>query len=143
MAKAWRAASQRASFPPNENEQSFFEAVGLGPRRFDSRRRHYRFLFRRRALLMLAAGDEPLGILTVDVSRAGLAIIAPRQLFPGDVAVVVLAGPDRLALCVDRCRRLGPQCYAAASKFRHEAGEAGARQLLREVRSEIARAEGL
>jgi hypothetical protein len=60
--------------------------------------------------------DEHLAVYVVDVSRSGIGLISPVQLFPSEF--VGLTTPDRqLSLRVVRCIRLGPGCFHCGCKF--------------------------
>jgi hypothetical protein len=63
--------------------------------------------------------SEHFAVYVVDLSRAGVGIISPVQLFPSEL--VELTTPERqLPLRIVRCTRLGPDCYHCGCRFQRK-----------------------
>jgi len=106
----WESLPLRANVPSHD----FFDRTGRIPNHPDERRGFVRYYFRRRAVLIYR--QQRMAGLTVDMSRIGMGLISPVQLFPMQSVDVVL--PDRtIALRVVRCQRLGERCYRCGCDF--------------------------
>ncbi len=110
---AWAASEQKTRLP--EDFESFRTARGAAPLVFNTRRAYRRFFLRHRALL--ERGDARLGVYTKDISRQGIGILSPVQLFPKDVVRLVLPNGAVYQFEVARCRRLAAECYECGTRF--------------------------
>lgn len=147
---AWLAAPERARLPPGESERAFFSASGPVPGCFDSRRVHHRFYFRRRALLVSkdgpvcrgrpAGADRVWGVFACDISRSGVSLLCPRQLYPDETATLAVFGESRAELLIERCRRLDRGCYRCGGRFTRAGGVAALPRLPASVAEAIAKA---
>lgn len=98
---------------PNAGGQ---EASGDSAHAFE-KRKFVRLRCQGRAILDRQA--ERLAVYVVDLSRSGIGILSPVQLFPSEL--VQLTTPDRrLPLCVVRCVRLGPDCFHCGCRFQRQ-----------------------
>jgi len=105
-------------------DREFFAKSGLLPAAWNEIRRFPRFYLRSEATAFVSpplptddADEETHAILTSDVSRCGLGIIAPRQLFPEQRLEIQM--PDGLSYRVKVvwCRRVSQGKYAAGCVF--------------------------
>lgn len=109
----WASADRVARLPMPE--EAFFERVGPMPQTFASRRSFHRFYFPGQGIL--AWRDMSLGVYTTDISRKGLGMISPVQLFPMERATLRLCDGTECPLEVARCRRIGAECYECGCRF--------------------------
>jgi hypothetical protein len=115
--QAWERLPVRAPDPIGGD----FDGSHEPPQSFE-KRKFVRLRCQGRAILEREL--EHLAVYVVDLSRTGIGIISPVQLFPSEL--VELATPDRrLPLRVVRCIRLGPDCYHCGCRFqrREEPGK--------------------
>jgi hypothetical protein len=80
------------------------------------RRRHPRFYFWRRAILLRAA-DCTYAAYTLNLSKSGLRVLSPEQLFPCERVQLMLEADKEFMLEIRRCRRLAENCYECGAKF--------------------------
>lgn len=105
-------------------DREFFAKSGLMPQSYNEIRRFPRFYLRGEAMAFIeppravdGGPSESLAILTSDVSRSGVGIIAPRQLFPEQrLEIQMPAGPSYRVKVV-WCRRAAAGKYAAGCVF--------------------------
>ncbi len=79
------------------------------------RRRFTRFYLWRRAILQREG--QRLAGYAKDVSKSGIRVICPVQLFPGDEVRVTLENGPTVEISVCRCRRLADDCYECGAEF--------------------------
>ena len=109
----WATATQRTELP--EEWADFFELKGPTPIVFDNERRHHRYYLRSKAIVV--SGETQLAGYTKDVSRIGMDVYTPIQLFPRQVVRVWLPeGKDYLTR-ITRCVRIGEKCYECGTQF--------------------------
>lgn len=106
-----------------EAGDDFFAKAGRLPAAYDELRRFPRYYYRSCADATIyplrgRGANEPqcCMVRTRDLSRSGLGVLAPQQLFPGQRLDLVLNGQTR-PLEVMWCRRLGPDSYLCGCKF--------------------------
>jgi hypothetical protein len=105
-----------------EADREFFAKSGQLPTAWNDIRRFPRFYLRGEALAHVEPpyGDgkaETLAILTCDVSRSGVGIVSPRQLFPDQrLEIQMPAGPSYRLKTV-WCRRIEAGRYAVGCAF--------------------------
>ncbi|MCA9235706.1 MAG: PilZ domain-containing protein [Planctomycetales bacterium] len=88
---------------------------GAAPASGDSRRKYHRFHLREQAVLRYAAGT--FAVYTKDVSRMGMGVMVPEQLFPCDEFELLMPGEQWISLIVRRCRRVQEECYDVGAEF--------------------------
>lgn len=105
-------------------DREFFAKSGLLPAAWNEIRRFPRFYLRSEATafasppLATDGGEvETMAILTSDVSRCGLGIIAPRQLFPEQRLEIQMPDGLRYRVKIVWCRRVSQAKYAAGCVF--------------------------
>lgn len=108
----WSQLPCRAGIP----SQNYLDVRGPAPAHPNERRRFVRFRYRGRAIVE-RDGNRMAGY-TVDVSRSGMGIISPVQLFPSE-CVQVTTVRQNFSLTVVWCVRLGQDCYQCGCKFQH------------------------
>ncbi|MBX3425945.1 MAG: PilZ domain-containing protein [Pirellulales bacterium] len=109
----WARLTPRTALPCSEAE--FLAPTGPAYANNSSRRLYHRFHYRRRGVLHL--NEETLAVYAKDVSRIGIGLLAPRQLFPCDQVRLELAGLEIPPLVVRRCRRIQTDCYEIGTAF--------------------------
>jgi hypothetical protein len=80
-----------------------------------SRRSFHRFYFRGKGVLQWRG--ETLGIYTTDLSRKGMGLLAPLQLFPMERVNLRMSDGRECQLEIVRCRRVGNGCYECGARF--------------------------
>ena len=98
-----------------EEWDDFFALSGVSDPKFDDRRRFSRRRHRRKAIL--ERNDVFFTVYTKDVSRIGIGLLHPEQLFPGERVKIWLPGKLRFALRVTRCLRIQKRCYECGTNF--------------------------
>jgi hypothetical protein len=96
-------------------EVEFLAHAGATPPTYTSRRSYHRFYFRGKGLLVRRR--ETLGVYTTDLSRKGLGLLSPIQLFPMERVKLQLSDGRECQLEIVRCRRLDRDCYECGSRF--------------------------
>ena len=82
----------------------------------DCRRTYQRFYLRAKGVLK--RGDDLLGVYLKDMSRTGVGLYAPIQLFPKEqLEIWIFPARRKLALEMVRCRRKGPACYECGTRM--------------------------
>lgn len=109
----WPRLAERTQLPCSEAE--FLAVDGTALASGHSRRQYHRYHLRRPAILR-GAGDTA-AVYSKDVSRMGLGLLTPRQLFPSDEIELLLPDQPWVKLIVRRCRRLQPCCYEVGAEF--------------------------
>src|SRR5687768_15102357 len=56
-------------------------------------------------------------VLIADLSRRGLRFMHSEQLFPGELALIQVAGGKQMHIEVARCRKIADFCYEVGAKF--------------------------
>jgi hypothetical protein len=107
---AWTELAVRANLPSKD----YLEANGPAPAIPDDRRRFVRFRCRGRAILQ--RGADRMAAYTADLSRAGIGIISPVQLFPRQAVHIATSG-QTFHLVVVWCLKLGKDCYQCGCQF--------------------------
>jgi hypothetical protein len=107
-----------------ENQRQLLERAGVVPSFDGDVRRFPRCYAVGRAELRCYQGlpafsrpQERHAIMMIDLSRGGIGFLHSEQLFPGERAVVALAGGKEVHVEVQWCRRLGEQCYQVGGRF--------------------------
>lgn len=109
----WASAHSYAETP---DDPPFRHATGAVRDDYLSRRNYHRFLVSRRAILV--HGRETHGVYVKDMSKGGVGFFAPFQLFPNEVAWLLLPdGGKKLQFRSRRCRRRGTNCYEVGAQF--------------------------
>jgi hypothetical protein len=100
-----------------ENQPRFFQESGPSAGIEGDQRRAPRLIIRARCIMIpesplpaFPRSSEPQGVYTSDISRYGLAIITPVQLFPEEQIRIILP-TFWMQLVVARNRRLGDHCF--------------------------------
>jgi hypothetical protein len=110
----WSSLPQRAALTQEmRGEQA---RRGLTPAAPGDRRRHPRFYFWRRAILVRGA-DRTYAAFTMNLSKSGLRVLSPEQIFPCERVQLILEMDKEFALEIRRCRRLAENCYECGAKF--------------------------
>ena len=110
---AWDSIALQAELPCSTKE--FFEKSGAMPIMPDSRRQYNR-TYGRKQVVIEYKGEFLAGYLT-DISRSGLGVISPVQMFPFDQLQGWLSENSSTKLRVKRCRREGERCYVVGCVF--------------------------
>ena len=107
-----------------ESDQEFFSKKGLLPTHWDEVRKFPRFYLRSRSEAVIyplksQPTTEPKAckVATSDVSRGGMSLLLPQQVFPGQRMEVIFTSGDIRTLKVVWCRRIGDRCYSAGTQF--------------------------
>jgi len=109
----WTAAELTTCLP--EDFEAFRAARGATPLQFNTRRNYRRFFLRSKAIL--TRREARLGVYTKDVSRKGIGILSPIQLFPKERIQLQLPSGAKYGLEVVRCRRVAANCYECGTQF--------------------------
>ncbi|MAT69965.1 MAG: hypothetical protein CMJ58_10635 [Planctomycetaceae bacterium] len=109
----WPRIAERTQLPWPEGEYLALSGQALASGH--SRRKYHRFHLRYQAILRTANGT--FAAYSKDVSRMGVGVLAPRQLFPSDEIELLLPDKGWLKLTVRRCRRLAEGCYEIGTEF--------------------------
>ena len=110
----WEAVELKTCLPSEWGD--FFDRRGPSPIHPECHRRFTRQYLRSRAILCRPDGSL-LGVYTGDVSRSGLRILSPVQLFPKDRCRLQLPSTAELLIEIVRCRRFESQCYECGAVF--------------------------
>lgn len=113
IAAFWEAADKITLLHLPEDQ--FLAQTGPTPCADASRRSYHRFYFRGKGLLR--RGAETLAVYTNDLSRKGLGLFAPVQLFPKERVTLRLSDGRECQLEIVRCRRVGQNCYECGARF--------------------------
>lgn len=111
---AWNSAEAKTVLPPALAKR-FFEPTGPMRGHFDNRRMFHRFYLRGKAILI--HGDAVLAVYTKDISRQGICILSPVQLFPKQRARIRMPNGADYLLEVARCQRIDDHCFECGTKF--------------------------
>jgi hypothetical protein len=106
--------TDRVALLPMPADQ-FFRRKGATPVSPIARRSFHRFYCSGQGILTWQ--DLSLGVYTIDLSRHGMGIISPVQLFPKDRATIRLWNDRECELEVARCRRLDYESYECGCRF--------------------------
>jgi hypothetical protein len=85
------------------------------PGAYEDRRRHPRFHFWRRAVV--TRGEQLYATFTLNVSKSGLRVLSPEQMFPCERVSLALETGETFPVIIRRCRRLGEGCYECGAEF--------------------------
>jgi hypothetical protein len=110
---SWELVEREVRLPVGEAD--FLAVKGPAPRHVHTKRRFHRFYFRGKAILYHQ--DSMLGAYSKDVSREGIGLLSPVQLFPKVRVQLRVTGNQLLNLEIARCRRVGENCYECGAKF--------------------------
>jgi len=112
----------RASLP--EPEPDFLAKRGPLPIVPGDLRRFPRLFFRHPATMRLEStlpavprDDHEWTVYTRDISRGGIGILTPAQLFPCERGVVRLSSGVVLEIVVTSCRYIAERCYEVGAAF--------------------------
>lgn len=110
----WASAQAQVQLPA-AMAKSFF--VPSGPMRghFDNRRSFHRYYLRSKALL--TSGEMSIGVYTKDISRQGICLLSPVQLYPKQRVELRLPNGSVYPLQVVRCRRDFDNCFECGTRF--------------------------
>jgi hypothetical protein len=111
---AWESAQVQTQLPA-AMAKSFFAHSGPMRGHFDNRRSFHRYYLRDKALL--TRGESLLGVYTKDVSRQGICLLSPLQLFPKERVELWLPNGSIYQLQVVRCRRECDHCFDCGTRF--------------------------
>lgn len=111
--ECWQTVDKLVRLPVSEEE--FLAHQGATPTTYSSRRSFHRFYFRGKGIL--TRRGTSLGVYTTDLSRKGLGLLAPIQLFPMDRVTLRLDNGMECQLEIVRCRRVDRDCYECGSRF--------------------------
>lgn len=109
----WATAAQQTKLPKEWID--FFDFEGPAPLDQSSQRRYHRFFLRGKAIVL--CGDDWMACFTKDVSRIGIGLLAPAQIFPRQVLRVWLPDGRDYLMRVARCVRVGENCYECGANF--------------------------
>jgi hypothetical protein len=105
-------------------DHEFFAKSGMMPINWNEVRRFPRFYLRGPAegLIYPVRGElgdspTPVPILTSDISRSGVGLISPKQLFPEQRVDIRMPEGGRYSVKVMWCRRMEADRYAAGCVF--------------------------
>ena len=109
----WNSLPMRADLPCSPDQYLSKE----GPYEVlpGSRRGYHRFYFR--GIAVLRYGGTDYAGYCKDLSRLGIGLYSPIQLYPGDTLLMEVPGKDPLKLEVMRCVRIRERCYECGSRF--------------------------
>ncbi|MEM9353341.1 MAG: PilZ domain-containing protein [Planctomycetota bacterium] len=110
----WSLLTVRADLPCSPDE--YFDQSGPLKTVNDTRRRFHRIFLR--SVAVIWNGETALAGYARDVSRMGVGIYSPVQLFPGDIIHLGLPGKPPISLEITRCIRRRERCYECGSVFR-------------------------
>jgi hypothetical protein len=110
----WCRLPQRATLI--EEMRAELARRGLTPTAPGDRRRHPRFYFWRRAVLVRGP-DRTYAAYTMNLSKSGLRVLSPEQIFPCEQVQLMLEMGKEFTLEIRRCRRLAENCYECGAKF--------------------------
>jgi hypothetical protein len=111
---AWDTTAERVELPPSIARR-FFEPKGPMRGHIDNRRTYHRFYLRGKAIL--TRGESTLGILTKDISRQGICLLSPVQLFPKERVKLRMPNGAEYELVIARCRREEDNCFECGTRF--------------------------
>ena len=111
--RRWEQLQVRVTLPCSPDE--YFSQRGPLVVHPDSRRRFHRFHFR--CVAIIHYQDVEYAGYAKDISRMGMGLYAPVQLFPCDSVVLHVPDRDPIEAEVTRCRRLGEACYEFGTVF--------------------------
>jgi hypothetical protein len=113
LAARWEGASVRAVLV--EAEGDFLTKTGIEASPHAYPRSYDRYYYRTKALL--TRDGTTLAVYVKDISRMGIGLISPVQLFPCDRVELIVSEQRRYTLDVVRCRRLAANCYCCGATF--------------------------
>jgi hypothetical protein len=115
--------SETLETPAIESIDDFLATSGPGATSYQDLRRFPRFSFRSCAEALIHPFSKDQGeaahcfVLTQDLSRGGVSIIHPVQLFPGQRIEIGLGGNPPKPAVVSWCRRLPKNHFAVGCRF--------------------------
>ena len=109
----WEAAQHKTQLP--EDFTAFCRKRGPAPLHFGTRRAYQRFFLRHKAVL--CRQETQLAVYTKDISRQGVGILTPIQLFPLEHVELQLPSGVQYRLEIARCRRIEVDCYECGTRF--------------------------
>ena len=113
ITELWDVAESKAALPCSAEE--FFAASGPLLDRDSCRRAHERYHLRCRGIIKKDLQTH--AVYLQDVSRMGMGLLSPVQLFPRQRIQLWLENQSSYQLEITRCRRLGPSCYVCGTVF--------------------------
>lgn len=121
LAELIRSIDWQIRLPPDWDD--FFGDKGVASSCHDDRRRHQRMNVRTPGLMWFAKTlpnfpreAEPVGIYTRDLSRRGLGLVTPTQLYPEEILRIVLQ-TFWLEVRVVSCRRVAEACFIVGAEL--------------------------
>ena len=111
--RLWEATESKTVLAVSEED--FFSARGELTECTTSRRAHERHFLRSPAIIK--CGHQTHAVYLKDVSRTGIGLLSPVQLFPRQQFLMLLTEQIRYRLQTIRCRRVGPKCYECGTVF--------------------------
>ena len=110
----WESAQERLQLPA-AMAKTFFGHTGPMRGHFDNRRSFHRYYLRGKGLL--TRGESSIGVYTKDISRQGICLLSPVQLFPKDRVELRLPNGSVYQLQIVRCRREFDNCFECGTRF--------------------------
>lgn len=109
----WQSLDLRAELPCSKQE--YWDLSGPMRVQSDSERRFHRYYLRE--IGILHRGGHDLAVYAKDVSRMGIGLYAPIQLFPCDRVKLQLPGKQTLVLQITRCLRIRDRCFECGTLY--------------------------
>ncbi|MCA9257982.1 MAG: PilZ domain-containing protein [Planctomycetales bacterium] len=113
MIAKWNALAVRAALTMSEAD--FMRCSGPIPNPDGRVRSYERFYYRSKGILHRAGTQY--AVYVKDLSRMGVGVISPVQLFPKQNFELELPNGKRYELSVARCRRDAPRSYSCGAVF--------------------------
>ena len=111
--RAWTKIGCDVRIP--EDWSDFFDRHGQMQARYDERRRHQRYFYRQRAVLI--DGEALTCVYTLDLSRSSIGFLNDRELLPKKRFRICLLDGKVLHVEIQRCRRIADRCYVCGAVF--------------------------
>ena len=111
----------RPELPCSESE--YWNRSGPLRVQVDSQRRYNRTYLRGIGVLHCKEGD--LAVYIKDLSRMGIGVYSPMQLFPCDQVELQLPGKKMLSLQITRCLRIRDCCFDCGTVYGFNANNSG------------------
>lgn len=114
IADEWDATEVKVQLPAAVRV-AFFDKKGPMPLYYENSRGYHRYFLRAKAVLK--CGEVKFGSYTKDVSRQGIGLLSPVQLFPLDRVKLQLPNGSEMHLEITRCRRVDQGCFDCGARF--------------------------
>ena len=113
VTEVWQMAESRAMLP--DIPEDFFSARGPTPDAANCRRSYKRYFMRSKAVMQCEGQTHAAYLL--DLSRCGVGLLSPVQLFPRQRVELWLMDDRRCTVEIARCRRRAAGCYECGCIF--------------------------